>query len=252
MPIEDRWSLVKLARKYGFLIVADEVYHLLDWSQQRPARFSILDHLFSERSEFQTQITHSDSDSDVSSMNKGCSVSVTSFTKIFTPGVRIGFIEGPTSIIDSIVNLGYIQSQGACAPFVGNIMRTALTEGIQDRILDNLIASYKERSDILCDILETEPGIKIHKRPSGGYFVWIDFLNMNTDTFYSFCLGRGLKFMPGIKCDPMMEDNFEMSMQEKGLCQHSARLCFADMDKDDIAEGAHLLVTLYREYAGKL
>lgn len=234
MNIEDRWLLVKLARTYGFLVVSDEVYHLLNWSSQRPARFSVLDQICAEQSE-----------------SKGCSVSVNSFTKIFTPGIRFGFIEGPKDVIESISDHGYIQSQGACTPFVGNVMRTALTSGLQDKILRNLIQAYRERSEVLCDILETEPGIKIHNRPRGGYFIWIEFLHIaSTDNFYQYCLDRGVKFMPGTKCDPFLE-SCEQSMQPKDLCHNAARLCFADMDKQDVSDGAMLLVALYREYVEK-
>lgn len=90
------------------------------------------------------------------------------FVGILNEGVRCGWIEGPASIIDSLVDVGYIQSQGGCVPFVGNILRTALAEGLQDRILEKLIMSYKDRSKILCDILESESGIQIHHRPDGG------------------------------------------------------------------------------------
>lgn len=265
MPIGDRWKMCQLARKHGFLVAADEVYHLLDWRDEkkgRPARFSVLDHILSMQSE--SSLT----DSSVDSSNKsslGCSVSVSSFTKIFTPGVRCGWIEGPTEIIDSIADLGYIQSQGGCAPFVGNILRTALEEGFQDQILERLNKSYKERCRILCDVLESEPGIRIRYRPKGGYFVWVDFLDLPeadneigsdsgadspASTFARYCFKRGLKFMPGIKCDSVY-DCFEQSGQPQELCQNSARLCFADMDVQDVADGAKLLVQLYREYTEK-
>ena len=86
MPLTDRLILVKLARQYGILVAADEVYHLLDWSspsKRRPARFSVLDHLISKQSEPLTNV-------DISTKNNirrmGCSVSVSSFTKIFAPG----------------------------------------------------------------------------------------------------------------------------------------------------------------------
>ena len=265
MPTADRWELCQLAKKFGFLVAADEVYHLLDWrddKKERPARFSVLDHILSK------QYESSEVDPSTESHNRtqtGCSVSVSSFTKIFTPGVRCGWIEGPTEIIDSIVDLGYIQSQGGCAPFVGNVLRTALEEGFQDKILERLNASYKERCRILCDVLESEPGIRIHCRPAGGYFVWVDFLDLPdaekqdgdkcaadspASIFARFCFDRGLKFMPGIKCDSVFE-RFEQSGQPKELCQHSARLCFADMDVDDIENGARFLIELYREYIGK-
>lgn len=86
MPLTDRLMLVKLARQYDILVVADEVYHLLDWSspsQKRPARFSVLDHLISKRSESLANVNIS-SKNNIGRM--GCSVSVSSFTKIFAPG----------------------------------------------------------------------------------------------------------------------------------------------------------------------
>eukprot|EP00536_Pseudo-nitzschia_multiseries_P002562 jgi/Psemu1/183704/e_gw1.34.173.1 len=258
MPIDDRWKLCQLSREFGILVAADEVYHLLDWrDDKRPARFSVLDHILSNQSE------QSNFNSNATTNQKkqiGCSVSVSSFTKIFTPGVRCGWIEGPTKIIDSIADLGYIQSQGGCVPFVSNIVRTALEEGFQDRILKRLNESYKDRCEALCNILESEPGIQIHCRPMGGYFVWVDFLDLPqaenevsdspASLFAKYCLDRGLKFMPGVKCDLVM-DCFEQSQQPKELCGSSARLCFADMDRNDVTDGAKLLVQLYREYVAK-
>jgi len=187
MQLSDRWMLVKLARRYGFIIAADEVYHLLDWSSslstskrkrgknQRPARFAVLDHVLSNDVCLDATLTMSKKASDKNQQQQlstqGCAVSINSFTKIFSPGLRCGWIEGPVSIIDSIVNLGYIQSQGGCVPFTGNILRTALTSGIQDRYLDKLIMSYRTRSQMLCDTLETENGIRIHKKTRGWIFL---------------------------------------------------------------------------------
>jgi hypothetical protein len=68
--------------------------------------------------------------------------------------------------------------------------------------------------------------------------------------FARYCFDRGLKIMPGMKCDSVYAC-FEQSGQPKELCQHSARLCFADMDVDDVRDGARMLVQLYREYTGK-
>ena len=87
MPTADRWKLCQLARQFGFLVAADEVYHLLDWrddKSQRPARFSILDHILSKQSGSST----ADSSAGLGGERRtGCSVSINSFTKIFTPYV---------------------------------------------------------------------------------------------------------------------------------------------------------------------
>jgi hypothetical protein len=85
-----------------------------------------------------------------------------------------------------------------------------------------------------------------------GYFLWVEFSNISSaEIFAGYCLDRGLKFMPGMRCDSVLE-GFEESGQPKELCQHSARLCFADMELKDVSDGAKLLVKLYREYTGKL
>jgi DNA-binding transcriptional MocR family regulator len=101
MSIEDRWKLAVVAARYGILVAADEVYHLLDWRDEtsdgpRPARMAVLGSKIS---------------TTTSSPRLGCCVTVSSFTKIFAPGVRCGWIEGPKEVIDSLVALGYIQSQ---------------------------------------------------------------------------------------------------------------------------------------------
>ncbi|KAL3914806.1 MAG: hypothetical protein SGILL_005947 [Bacillariaceae sp.] len=265
MPLEDRWKLCRLARQYNILVLADEVYHLLDWRQnervgnvvkKRPARFSVLDQLVAETIPVRTPTTQDDINQ---TERLGGSVSVSSFTKIFAPGVRCGWIEGSTEIIQSLVNLGYIQSQGGCAPFVGELLRTALTGGWQERILKKLNASYQARCDMLCDILQTEPGIQVRIRPTGGFFVWVDFLDLPKDessqldpasAFATYCLSRGLKFMPGVRCDPLVDD-CDQSRQSKDLCYNSARLCFADQNVEDVENGAKLLIDCYRDYTSQ-
>lgn len=103
MSIEDRWKLATIAARFGILVVADEVYHLLDWrdetsgDQPRPARMAVIG------SRVSTKL--------ITSFHHGGCVSVSSFTKIFAPGVRCGWVEGPKEFIDSLVVLGYIRSQ---------------------------------------------------------------------------------------------------------------------------------------------
>lgn len=103
MCIEDRIKLASFASRHGVLVISDEVYHLLDWRETevdgpRPAGMASLSALLPVE------------DPDSSSPSSGC-VSVSSFTKIFAPGLRLGWIEGAKSIVDSITNYGYIRSQ---------------------------------------------------------------------------------------------------------------------------------------------
>lgn len=102
MKIEDRIKLASFACRHGVLVVADEVYNLLDWRNvdydgPRPAGMASISAMLC------------DSENDGSPLG-GC-VSVSSFTKIFAPGLRLGWIEGSRQIVQSLCNYGYIQSQ---------------------------------------------------------------------------------------------------------------------------------------------
>jgi DNA-binding transcriptional MocR family regulator len=142
--------------------------------------------------------------------------------------------------------------QGGCAPFMGELLRTSLAEGIGDRILNKLNAAYKERSRRLYEILQTEPGIQIDSIPLGGYFLWISFSGVDdTTTFVEYCESQGVKFLPGKRCDPLDEENSNaaaFSGLPPNECQKWARLCFADLDVEDLEDGAKLLISCYREY----
>ena len=142
------------------------------------------------------------------------------------------------------------------------MLRTALEGGFQDRILTRLITAYKERCQILCDVLASEPRIRVFLKPTGGYFVWVEFANLSAagtssdvgsapedpaSRFARYCAGHGLKVMPGTKCD-LVPDDFLQSEQPRDLCHNAVRLCFADMDRDDVEAGARRLIELYRAY----
>jgi len=164
LPLEDRIQLIHLSHKYNILIFADEVYHLLNWNnstKRRPARMAALAN---------TLLSNNTTGGGV--------ISISSFTKIFCPGIRCGWIEGPARIIDALSEYGYIRSQGGCLPFVGEVMRTALQSdnNLVDRVLLNLKQNYQERSDVLCRALllrdDKEEDIDISfLRPTGGYFL---------------------------------------------------------------------------------
>jgi 2-aminoadipate transaminase len=243
MSIEDRWKLAIIARRYGILVAADEVYHLLDWrdvtndDDPRPARMALFDSMISSKQAV------------ADAPRFGCCVSISSFTKIFAPGVRCGWIEGPKQIVDSLVSLGYIQSQGGCAPFMGELLYTSLSEGISDHVLTRLNTAYAERCRLLCQSLQTEAGIQIDTIPLGGYFLWVTFAGIDdTTAFLEYCDGRGVKFLPGKRCDTTGAEGESPT----SACQKWARLCFADLDVADIEKGSRLLLSCYREYLAKL
>ena len=131
---------------------------------------------------------------------------------------------------------------------MGELMRVALKEGICDQVLVKLNRSYKKRSELLCRILQTEPGIKIHKIPLGGYFVWVSFDGIdNAGDLLAFCQTKGVNFLAGERCGSFV-DNGDNDEWEGAWCRRSARFCFADMNVADLDAGAKRLIECYQEY----
>jgi len=240
MPIHDRLLLSQFVAKHNILLVADEVYHLLDWRDSnhppRPARMAAFNVLSPQHASI-----------DKPSRSSGGCVSVSSFTKIFAPGIRCGWIEAPDYIISSLERHGYIRSQGGCAPFIGSLMLSVIKSGTLDRYLDTLRTTYSRRLNVLCNILKDEPRIQIHHTPCGGYFLWIYFpTNISSENFLNFCLTDKylVRFLPGNQCDPFH------STAPTGNLESSARLCFAYLNEEDLIEGATRFVTAFRDYTG--
>lgn len=253
MPVNDRILLAKFARQHGVLLVADEVYHLLDWRNEvvdgpRPARMA----------EFNKM---SLSDTDDTSGSTGCCISVSSFTKIFAPGVRCGWIEAPNNIIQSIAQHGYIQSQGGLAPFVGDlIMCRALVDRIADSYLRKLNKEYADRARMVCAILQEDERIVLPNGcPTGGYFLWVKFLrDVDSEEFLKFCDAQNtdVRFRPGALCDAFANnldgeernENDEASGVTTTSFRSYARLCFADLDERDLEQGSRELVKAFKMF----
>lgn len=121
-------------------------------------------------------------------------------------------------------------------------MRTALQSRVADDVLNKLIMEFKIRSEKLCSILDVERRIEIVNRPLGGYFLWIKFPDsVDSENFLEFCKGR-VKFMSGVRCDIVS------SGQCNRLFTAHARLCFADLDVEELQAGTAELIACFQEY----
>jgi 2-aminoadipate transaminase len=255
MSNADRERIAILAHKYKILVIADEVYHLLDWgSEPRNARMVTWNSAVKRSS---TCPNDTVGDSRVSTHQQqlhGC-VSVSSFTKIFGPGVRCGWIEADHSVVEAVRHVGYIQSQGAVAPVMGTILSLGLSSRTVDRVLERLKDQYQMRCNLLCDILESESSIHLTCRPTGGYFVWIQLPgNMNQEAahkFAEYCMDHGLRFMPGALCDarPVNNSTKRNGSMADEYCLHSyARFCFVKLNSINISKGAELFLQCLRSF----
>ena len=198
MPSRDRARLVELARKFDFFVVADEVYHALDWSANGgpPPRFAQIERDMGTRVEERIGVdawappsdadptrrpnaTQRDGDleptasedlepyavapgepserfaseaavasraSQLAGNTSARCVSVSSFSKILAPGVRVGWIEAAPPLLRAVADRGYVASGGCVAPFAAAVVAEAIANGDQDAFLDALVRRYRART----------------------------------------------------------------------------------------------------------
>lgn len=199
---ERRADLVQLAREYDFFVVADEVYHLLNYGPTPPP--PLAHYAGSERV-----------------------MSLGSFSKILAPGLRLGWLQAAPSLLRTVTGSGLLDSGGGLNPFTSHVVRVVLEEERLAPHIAWLQEVYARRAALMDEALKTHLGDQVHYRaPQGGFFFWV---RLPQDVDARELLGeaqeQGVAYQPG--------SNFSTS----GGCAHYARLCFTYYGEEQIEEG---------------
>jgi DNA-binding transcriptional MocR family regulator len=207
-----RQKLVHLSQKHGFLIVADEVYHLLSYRETPPRPMA-------------------------GYAENGKLLSLGSFSKILAPGLRLGWIQGESSLLNRFIKCGLLDSGGGLNPFMSGLVRSALEGGFQDDHLRFLKSTYSERVGALSNALNQHlPKSIDFREPTGGYFGWVRLPEgIDAGEFLPDAQERNVKYQPGVKFS-----------SQSGLTQF-LRLSFSYYDSPDLEKGARILSDVFRE-----
>jgi DNA-binding transcriptional MocR family regulator len=151
LSAERRQRLVELAVQHGFLIVADEVYQLLDYLGDAPAPMAAY-------------------------LDSGRVLSLGTFSKILAPGLRLGWIQAEMSLLQQLAKTAYVASGGGLNPYTSSIVQCVIEQGWQAEYLQTLRTLFRERTDVMHDALTRHfPKDISYKKPTGGYFFWLKF-----------------------------------------------------------------------------
>lgn len=153
-------EVVRVARALDFLVVCDDVYNLLHYSEAGPAPRR----LFSVDRSLP----------GASASAAGHVISNGSFSKILAPGVRVGWLEAPGPLVQQLRTSGILRSGGGVNAYMAGVLTSALQLGLLDTHLDKLVAVLKGRMVALCSALQASlpEGCSLVP-PAGGYFVWL-------------------------------------------------------------------------------
>jgi len=192
--------------QHGFLIVADEVYHLLDYVGDTPAPMA-------------------------SYLGSGRVLSLGTFSKILAPGLRLGWIQAEMSLLQRLAKTAYVVSGGGLNPYASSIVQYVIEQGWQAEYLQTLRALYRERADVMHNALIRHFSKEIsYKKPTGGYFFWLKFApEIDTTQFLNKARDLKVGFRAG--------SAFSVSGGQKNFM----RLSFAFYDADRIEVGIETL-----------
>jgi 2-aminoadipate transaminase len=149
LPEARRLEIIKLAQRYGFLIVEDDVYRDLAFEEHVPTSFYAL--------------------------AKGQQVaSIGSFSKTLAPGLRLGWLTSSPQIIERCINCGTTQMGGGASPFTAHLVAHYCRSGAFEQHLQSLQTLYKKRRDVALSALSSSMPTSVEwTHPMGGFFIWL-------------------------------------------------------------------------------
>jgi len=206
LSLERRQRLVALSQQHGFLVVADEVYHLLSYGAPPPPPLA-------------------------SFVDSGTVLSLGSFSKILAPGLRLGWVQAAPPHLHRLVQSGLLDSGGGLNPFTSGLVRVVLEQGWQDEYLGRLKRTYTGRVAALRTALHAALGDRAtFAEPTGGYFFWVRLPeSLDAEALLTRAASHKVGFRPGVR------------FSSRGELRNYVRLCFAFYDDDTLTEGADRL-----------
>lgn len=194
-----RGQLVHLSRRHNFLIVADEVYHLLSYDSVPPP-LPLASHI-----------------------EPGTVLSLGSFSKIMAPGLRLGWIQTGRHLMERFTGCGMLDSGGGLNPFTSAVVCSAIELGLQESQLTMLKKTYRQRKIALNNALQKHlPTAVRFIEPAGGFFFWLEFPD-GVDTAKMLVAAQKNKvgYLPGIKfsCSNSLQNYARLSFSYYGVSQ---------------------------------
>jgi 2-aminoadipate transaminase len=178
MSAPRRAELAALARRYGFLIIEDIAYRDLNFGVPPPPSIWSLA-------------------PDVTLQAGTCS-------KIFFPGVRLGWATGPAPLISQLTVAK--QNSDQCAGALGQrLFEEYGRGGYLDRQIAASRALYARRARLLTDALAARlPAGSAWTTPEGGFYSWVTLPEgLDTVVLNSLASQRAVAFVPGAPFYPV-------------------------------------------------
>jgi 2-aminoadipate transaminase len=212
MSVERRKELAAIAERYDLTIFEDDPYGYVRFDGEHlPSIFSF--------------------------DKAGNTVYAGSFSKILSPGVRIGWVSGAKEIVRQMIV--FKQTTDLCSsPITQVLTYEYCRKGYLDAHLPNIISNYRVKRDAMEKSFQkhlTPLGVTWVK-PEGGFFFWLDTGSIDSNELAKRALDKKVAILPGA---PFCVN------PEAGI--HSSRINYTYSQPDTIEEGVSRLAQAIEE-----
>ncbi len=202
MSEERRKKLVDISHKYNIPVFEDDPYGYVRFDGEHiPSIFSFDD--------------------------EGGILYAGSFSKILSPGTRIGWVTGNREIIRKMTV--FKQATDLCSSSITqSLVAEYCKKGYLDEHLPVIIDNYRVKRDAMEESFNKHLGPRgvSWTKPEGGFFYWLHFPTVSTDELFRKSIEKKVAFVTG--------DPFCIKAEDG---KHYARLCYTFPSPEIIEEG---------------
>ena len=210
--LEKKRKLIELSEKYGFYIIEDDFLTDLKYDDKDNRPLKSLDRL--------DQVIY-----------------VKSFSKVFMPGLRIGFMTVPQRLFKGIVRAKHntdISSSG----FFQRAFDLYLRKGYWKNHIETIKRVYSQKYNTMVEELErlSQYGINFHK-PNGGLSIWIRLpKDIDSIELYNECEENNVALVPG-----------KIFFTDDNIYSNYIRLSFGAVSNEEIVQGIRVIENFIRK-----
>jgi len=215
MSLARRRRLVELARQRELLVVEDSPYGLLRFGGEPLPPLYQLD-------------------------GGDFVIYVGTFSKILSPGIRLGWAVAPPPVMEKIV-LGKQASDLCTSTLTQHFVREYFSERRWQEYIADLIEIYRGRRDTMVAALrEHFPAEATWTEPEGGLFIWATLPEyIDTGDLLARALREDVAFVPG-----------QAAYVDESRGRSSMRLNFSGVSEDQIREGVRRIGKVISDQVG--
>jgi 2-aminoadipate transaminase len=212
LSLERRRRLVELAREHELLVLEDNPYGLLRYEGDPLPPLYQLD-------------------------GGDYVVYVGTFSKILSPGIRLGWTVAPPPVMEKLV-LGKQAADLCSSTLTQYFVHEYFAQESWQEYVASLVGIYRDRRDAMLAALERHfPPQASWTEPAGGLFIWATLPSyIDTGDLLAKALGENVAFVPG-----------QAAYVDEGRGASSMRLNFSGVGEEEIVEGIRRIGAVLRE-----